>query len=319
MSIPSMYFGDSSRRGKPYAKDPAVVRFGGRYLLYYSLSAYTPELRPEPNPAGNGWGIGIAESADRDNWRKIGEIHPEQPCEANGICAPGAVVLDGRVHLFYQTYGNGPKDALCHAVSEDGIRFERDPSNPVFAPTGDWNNGRAIDADVVPWRGELLLFFSTRDPSGTVQMSGVASAPLPEAGAEPDFGRSAWRQRSEASILKPTLPWERNCIEAAAVCIHDDRLWMFYGGGYNNEPQQVGCAVCPDGDPTRWERVSDEPVLPNGEPGTWNASESGHPFVFTDEDGSQHLFYQGNSDNGETWLLSRLPIRWTEHGPVVLP
>lgn len=31
-----MYFADTTR-GKNYAKDPAVVFFGGRYLMYYSV------------------------------------------------------------------------------------------------------------------------------------------------------------------------------------------------------------------------------------------------------------------------------------------
>ena len=76
---------------------------------------------------------------------------------------------------------------------------------------------------------------------------------------------------------------------------------MFYGGGYNNEPQQIGCAVSDDG--VRWTRLSDEPFLPNGAPGEWNASESGHPFAFTDDDGQVHLFFQGNNDMGQTWYL----------------
>jgi hypothetical protein len=135
--------------------------------------------------------------------------------------------------------------------------FERDPSNPVFAPTGDWNNGRAIDADVIPWRGELLL--SSRRAirrDGADEWGGFRAATCGR--ANPDFGRGAWRQRGEGPIMKPSLPWERKCIEAAAVCIHDDRLWMFYGRAYNNEPQQVGCTVCPDGDPTLWERVGND-------------------------------------------------------------
>jgi beta-1,2-mannobiose phosphorylase / 1,2-beta-oligomannan phosphorylase len=37
-----MYFGDTSRLGHPFAKDPAVIRFGGKYLLYYSIPPYAP-------------------------------------------------------------------------------------------------------------------------------------------------------------------------------------------------------------------------------------------------------------------------------------
>jgi beta-1,2-mannobiose phosphorylase / 1,2-beta-oligomannan phosphorylase len=297
-----MLYSDASRRGRPFAKDPAVVHFGGHYLLYYSIPPFGND-RP-----GDGWAIGIARSDALDAWEKIGEIMPDAAYEANGLCAPGAIVLDGRIHLFYQTYGNGPNDASCHAVSGDGIHFERNPTNPIFAPTGAWNCGRAIDADVISRGDRLLLFWATRDPAFQVQMLGVSAAPLAS-----DFGRDKWTQLCDAPILAPELPWERKCIEAPALCRHDGHLFMFYGGGYNNEPQQIGCAVSDDG--VRWTRLSAEPILPNGAPGEWNASESGHPFAFTDVGGQMHLFFQGNADMGKTWYLSRKRIAWTEGKP----
>lgn len=301
---PAMMFGDTSRLGRPFAKDPSVIRFGGRYLMYYSLPPHADRAK------GSGWSAGIAASEDLTRWRKVGEVLPEQECERKGLAAPEAHVLRGKVHLFYQTYGNGPRDAICHAVSEDGLEFRRDPTNPIFRPHGDWNVGRAIDAEVFEHRGRLLLYFATRDPGMKVQMLGVAGADL-----DSDFSRSAWEQLCDAPILRPELPWERRCIEAATLCRRGDRLYMFYAGGYNNEPQQIGCAVSEDG--IAWKRVSDEPVLPNGKPGEWNSSESGHPGVFVDRDGQTHLFFQGNDDRGKTWWLSRTRIRWDGDRPIV--
>ncbi|MGC9329769.1 MAG: family 43 glycosylhydrolase, partial [Candidatus Hinthialibacter sp.] len=158
-----MYADDSD--GRPFSKDPAVVRFNDRYFLYYSV-------RHDDH-----WAIGAAESRDLIHWTKIGVIDPGAPYEQKGICAPGALVKDGRVHLFYQRYGYGAEDSICHAFSSDGIHFERNPSNPIFHPSGDWNNGRAIDADVIEHEGQLLLYFATRDPAGKVQKLGVAAAP----------------------------------------------------------------------------------------------------------------------------------------------
>ena len=231
-----------------------------------------------------------------------------QACERNGICVPGAWVHGGKIHLFYQTYGNGSKDAICHAWSSDAVHFERDESNPVFHPNGAWNCGRAIDADVIEDGDRLLLYYATRDPAFRIQMLGVAAAPLTSS-----FGRNDRVQIDDGPILAPELPWEQECIEAAAVCRHDGRLFMFYAGAYNNKPQQIGCAVSEDG--VAWRRLSDEPFLPNGAAGTWNASESGHPYVFVDEDGSTHLFLQGNNDNGRTWYLSRVAVEWDADRP----
>ncbi|MCC6581251.1 MAG: glycoside hydrolase, partial [Phycisphaeraceae bacterium] len=152
-----MYWADDTRFGRPYSKDPTVVRFNNRCLMYFSIPPFPVDRMPAGGPKG--WNIGIAESDDLVHWRKVGELHPEQDPERNGLCAPGAIVFQGKVHLFYQTYGNGPKDALCHAVSDDGVKFTRDPSNPIFMPTGSWNSGRAIDAEVVPFGDRLLLYF----------------------------------------------------------------------------------------------------------------------------------------------------------------
>lgn len=300
-----MRYADSSR-GRPFSKDPAVVKFEGRYLMYHSLPPFGDGRE------NDGWSIGIAESDDLTEWQKVGEMRGIPGThEENGICAPGAMVKDGQVHLFYQTYGNGRDDAICHATSSDGLHFERNPTNPIFAPTGDWNAGRAIDADVIAFQGKLFLYYATRDPAMKIQMQGVATAPL-----DSDYRRDDWTQRSDGPILKPELPWETQCIEAAACCIHNGKLYMFYAGGYNNDPQQVGCAVSEDG--IHFERISDQPLLPNGEPGTWNESESGHPYLFTDDDGQMYLFFQGNNDNGQTWYLSKKRVVWEGDQPRIV-
>jgi hypothetical protein len=302
---PRMHFADAIS-GRPYSKDPAVVKFRGRYWLYYSLPPY------EGKPT-RGWSIGVAASDNLVDWSKVGELRNTGDAEANGFCAPGAIVLGGKVHLFYQTYGNKRRDAICHAWSEDGVHFARNPTNPVFRPTGDWNCGRAIDADVIEHGDRLLLYWATRDPEFKIQMQGVSAAPL-----ESDFGRDKWTQLNpDGPILKPELPWERRCIEAAAMAKRDGRLYMFYAGGYNNEPQQVGVAESDDG--VHFTRLFDEPFLPNGPPGSWNSSESGHPFLFQDDDGRDYLFYQGNNDKGRTWYLSVMPIDWKDGKPVPSP
>jgi sucrose-6-phosphate hydrolase SacC (GH32 family) len=293
-----MFFADSRRRPN-FSKDPAVVRFHDRYLLYYSIPPYGD------GRTDDGWGIGIAESHDLDHWQPIGALASDGLYEKKGFCAPGAIVLNGRVHLFYQTYGNGRHDAICHASSSDGLSFERNPGNPIFKASGTWNCGRAIDADVIINGDQLLLYWATRDPSFKQQFLGVAAAPLASS-----FGPDDWRQLCDQSILRPELPWEGDCIEGPALFRHQGVLHMFYAGAYNNWPQQIGCARSEDG--LHWQRLSDQPVLPNGAPGTWNACESGHPFAFTDDDGSVHLFYQGNNDMGKTWYLSRLRMHWDD-------
>ena len=145
----------------PFAKDPAVVRLGERYFLYYSVFF------------GDTLGIGMAFSDDMERWQEYGRFPTTQECESTGVGAPGAIVRDGKVHLFYQTYGTWEKDAICHAWSEDGLHFEKDESNPVFRPTADWCCGRAIDADVCRFKDRYYLYFATRDHEGSVDAAYV--------------------------------------------------------------------------------------------------------------------------------------------------
>ncbi|HEY3324080.1 MAG TPA: family 43 glycosylhydrolase [Planctomycetota bacterium] len=297
---------DESRAGRMFSKDPCVLRFGGRYLMYYSVGPAKDSKLPK------GWAIGIAESTDLLNWKKCGDILGEQDCEKNGIVNGRAIVLDGKVHLFYNTYGNAKNDALCHAVSDDGLKFTRDPSNPILRAGGDWNSGRAIDLDVIEHGGKLLLYFATRDPSMKIQMLVVAAADRTT-----DFGRAAWKQLGDGPVLKPELPWEKNCIEAPSIIKRGDTFFLFYGGGYNNDPQQIGCATSTDG--IHFTKIFKEPLLPNGKPGEWCSSECGHPGVFVDDDGQTYLFFQANNDHGKTWFLSWVKLGWKDEKPYVMP
>lgn len=278
-----------------FAKDPAVIRFQNQYYLYYTICYGKPDHI----------GIGIAVSQDLEHWDLAGEIPLTQPCEQTGIGAPAAIVLENKVHLFYQTYGKWKEDAICHAVSHNAIDFEKDATNPIYRPTRDWCCGRAIDADVCVFGGKLYLYIATRDHAMEIQKIGGAYAEL-----DSDFSREAWTQISNQAILSPELQWEGNCIEAPATIVHGEQMFLFYGGSYNCTPQQIGCAVSRDGE--YFKRVFTEPFIPCGKPGEWNSSESGHPYVFQDEDQRIYLFYQGSSDMGKTWYITKAEILFDE-------
>ena len=294
-----MLFADTTRTGWPFSKDPHVIPFHGKYLMYYSV----------PPKGNSGWGIGIAESTDLTQWKPIGSLSPAADYEAKGLCAPGALVRNDTIHLFYQTYGNDKEDAICHAWSVDGVNFTRNATNPIFAPkAGDWNCGRAIDAEVIFAKGKYFLYYATRTPDYVKQIVGVATAP-----AGTNFNRETWTEACDRAILVPEWPWEETCIEAPSVVEMNGTLYMFYAGAYNNRPQQIGLATSTDG--IHWRKVSNKPFLANGDPRAWNYCESGHPHIFKDKDGQTYLFYQGNEDFGRTWFLSQRKIIWRDGFP----
>lgn len=297
-----MLFCDKSGSEKEFAKDPCVVKINGKYFLYYSIWF-------DENGV-NKLGIGIATSADLENWEVLGRVPLTQDCEKNGIGAPGVIVLDNAIHLFYQTYGNGINDAICHATSVDGVNFIKDDSNPIFSPTKDWCCGRAIDADVVCFKDKLFLYFATRDHSEKIQKVGVASAEI-----DSDFSRSCWKQEVMQSVVSPEFRWEGECIEAPATFTWKDKVYMFYGGAYNCSPQQIGIAVSNDG--IHFDKASDVPFLRCGKKGEWNESESGHPYAFID-DKKMYLFYQGSPDGGKRWYLSKCEFEMVNDLPKIV-
>ena len=275
--VPSMMFGDTIRTGQPFSKDPHVISFHGKYLMYYSIA-------PSKN---SGWGIGIAESLNLVDWKPIGALSPTTEYEAKGICAPCALVRNDTIHLFYQTYGNERKDAICHAWSIDGVNFIRNLTNPIFAPkVSNWSCGRAIDAEVVFTKGKYFLYYATRTPDYVKQIICVATAP-----AGSNFNRETWREACDEAVLAPEWAWEETCIEAPSVVEMDGTLYMFYAGAYNNRPQQIGLAISTDG--IHWKKVSNKPFLSNGDPGTWNSCESGHPHIFKDKNSQNLSFLPG--------------------------
>ena len=294
---PAMKFALINKHGKPFAKDPTVVRFKGKYWMYFSLFSL------DPQKTGYDLYIGVATSDDLTNWTSVGAITPLCVGDKKGLGAPCAKVWDGKVHLFYQSYGNGPKDAIYYATSEDGLNFKSVYPTAIFSPKGDWTNGRAIDADFIEFKGKCFLYAATRDPEGKIQKQVVAVAENRD-----NLAPGQWKQ-CDHSILEPTLPWETRCIEAASVCERDGKLLMFYAGGYNNDPQHIGLAQSEDG--VRWTRVWNVPFITNGPKGQWNSSESGHPGVFIDpETGKTWLFFQGNDEHGKSWYLSRVELEW---------
>lgn len=88
-----MHWADTAS-GRPFSKDPSVIRLRDAYLMYYSL--------PGPKDGPGGWSIGIARSTDLVNWTKAGELKPGQEVDRKGLAAPDAWVHEGKVHLFYQ-------------------------------------------------------------------------------------------------------------------------------------------------------------------------------------------------------------------------
>lgn len=306
-----MLYSDEVNRSKdgsaPYAKDPTVIRMGERYLMYYSATIVV-----------NGkWCLGqaaIAESTDLVHWKRIGNLKVDGWKSVWGWVAPCVKKFDGKVHLFGQARQctkAAPEwlSNIRHAVSDDGIRFRLVQPWPeaVFVPDNKWCGKQGIDAEVYRAGDRLMLMYASRagHPKGMNKL-GMAWAPY-----DSDWGPDKWTELTvEKPFFEPQRKWEMRCIEGPTVVEHDGIYYMFYAGAFNHERQQIGLAWSADGEHfTRW---SDDPVLPHGPEGAWNAWESGHPGVFKDDDGQIYLFYQGKATQNGAYYLSCLKVEFVK-------
>ena len=305
----AMRYGDVTRSTLPFAKDPTVIEYGGRYLMFYTIQAYEKGMKPaDLNPLQEGWNAAIAESHDGLNWTRVGDLdlRDSQGNRIWGCIAPCVKILDGEIHLFYQRWTESEKNNnIWHATSRDGLTFTNTCDEPIFVPRNGWSINRSIDAEVYRVRKKLILAFATRDKSGEVQMIGMAEAPY---GC--DYGPDKWTElTTDGPLLKPDFAWEGHCIEAPTVIRRRGVWYMFYAGAYNHEHQMIGLATSTDG--YHFERAGDDGlVFPSGEEGSWNAGESGHPGVFRDRRGRVWLYYQGKASQDGNYRLSVCRVKF---------
>ena len=312
--LPSqMLYGDETRLGKdrPFAKDPTVIRHGGRYFMYYSVCSYDKAHLPKNfGKRPNGWWGAVAESRDLVNWKRVGDLKADGmdvPGQLEMWVAPCVKKIDGKIHMFAQCRAwrrAGRNECLIwHATSEDGINFKFTEPRPMFEPKNKWSVARAIDAEVYRVGDRLMLMYATREkPGAKVQRLGIAWAPYAS-----DWASDKWTELSmEKPLFEPELPWEMSCIEAPTVVERKGIWYMFYAGAYNHERQQIGVAWSADG--VNFRRWRDVPVFPHGRPGSWNEWESGHPGLFVDDDGRVYLFFQGKATLKGDYSLSCVEV-----------
>ena len=72
---------------------------------------------------------------------------------------------------------------------------------------------------------------------------------------------------------------------------------------HKDNTHSIHMAISKDG--YNYTRIAPDGLLfTHGEPGTWNAAESGHPGIFLDDDGQAYLFFQGKATLNSTYSLS---------------
>ena len=111
-----------------HAYAPTLIKEGDHYKLWYT------DVRALP------WSIRYAQSADGCDWQVAADpvLTLDQSWEHDRLVYPTVVTIGGQYWMWYGSYSQygseEMKTAIGCAYSEDGLRWQKDPDNPVFAP-----------------------------------------------------------------------------------------------------------------------------------------------------------------------------------------
>lgn len=131
---------------------PSVLHDGDGYLAWFHASA------------GEAIAIGLARSSDGITW----EADPESPVLEAGadddwdhgsIGHPAVLARDGAYEMWYASASH----QIGHAISTDGVTWDKYCLNPVFVPLlqlDTWESGAAKSPEVVLLDGTYHLFYS---------------------------------------------------------------------------------------------------------------------------------------------------------------
>jgi predicted GH43/DUF377 family glycosyl hydrolase len=133
-----------------------------------------------------------------------------------------------------------------------------------------------------------------------------------------------WTKVSDQPVLSPEKTWEKTSVMCPSVLYDESaqkfRLW--YSGGDQNEPNEIGCATSPDG--IHWDRVSDQPVFQPDPESSWESARTTACQVLMHQ-GWHVMFYIGFDGNGVARIgLARSKdgiANWQQnpHNPILSP
>jgi beta-1,2-mannobiose phosphorylase / 1,2-beta-oligomannan phosphorylase len=179
------------------------------------------------------------------------------------------LVEDGTFHLWYTGYNDdrSPNRFLGHATSADGLRWARDPANPIV--TGSW----VEDVCVVRRDGRYVMFAEGKDD--------IAHQLTSADGLRwDDLGRLDIRNR-DGSPLSP------GPYGTPTAWFEDGTWYLFYERG------DRGVWLATSTDRRTWTNVQDDPVLACG-PGAYDREAIAVNQVIK-RDGVYYAFYHANS------------------------
>ena len=189
--------------------------------------------------------IGYARSNDGRSWTRQSSkpvLDASLPWEGGSLQCPH-VEWDERNRMWKMWYsggGSGEPNAIGYATSQDGLHWEKYPTNPVLTPDRgtEWEKDRVAAAQVLFLKGWYYAFYI-----------GFRDEPDAQIGlARSRDGTTNWVRHPENPIVRPTLGgWDADaCYKPYAV--FDGDRWMLWYNGRRGGLEQIGLVTHPDED-----------------------------------------------------------------------
>ncbi|MBN2799439.1 MAG: hypothetical protein JXX28_09855 [Deltaproteobacteria bacterium] len=211
----------SSRPWRRFAQSTPEVEVVGDALWLW----YTGRARED-----GGLSIGLATSADGvvftdhpDNPVLTGTGHPGD-FDAGGVAHPSVVVRDG---LFELWYASGTLQ-VGHALSLDGVHWERSCAGPVWTGDPDGWDGGQVKAPEVWWDGALYWMTYSGGGKGAYQVGWMASA-----------DGTRWVDLGAPLLSPSSSAWATQATQEAYLEPDDQRIRLWYTGN-DGVHQQIG-------------------------------------------------------------------------------
>jgi len=293
MPSPCIALGDLA----PFAtwNDPCVVKDGGRFVMFLTRSAAPGKTPVRPFRATST--DGLAWTLDPPT--PLLEPGPPGAFDAMSVETPSVVRFGGLWHLYYTAVksGLGGPLAIGHAVSADGIHWEKSARNPSLAPSpidGTFDAMHVAEPAALVREGQVYLYFTAveakadRFPPARRVIALAKSAD----GAAFSPPKIVLRQ---GAAYPPSSGFDGYSTPAAAVV--SGRVHLFYDIGYfdpaaERKWTQVALhhASSPDGEGA-W--VEDAKPIFTRRSFPWTAMEIRSPAPIVD-DQTLYLYFAGN-------------------------
>ena len=273
--------------------DPDVLSADGSYFAYATN--------------GNAKNVQVAQSDDLESW----DVLPEDalPELASWIIpgktwAPEVTELEPGSYVMYFTATNFRPAVQCIGVataSEPTGPFEIQGGGMLVCPA---DQGGAIDASTYLEDGTLYLLWKN-DGNCCGLDTWISIAPLSADGltlAGPG-----------QQLIKQTLDWEGDLVEAPTLVKRDDTYYLFYSSNsYGDERYAVGYATAPalTGPWTK----SETPFLASGEDDSDVLGPGGQDIVPVSEGEDRLIFHAWDPDFTYRGMFVA-PMRWESSGP----